>query len=47
VSGSTAPRILNLGTTWKRVVGFTLRLLYPRYQLYRGLGGLDEVAKRK
>jgi len=29
-SGGTAPRILDFGTRWKRVVGFTLRPLYTQ-----------------
>jgi len=28
-SGDIAPRILNLGTKWRRVVSFTLRPPYP------------------
>jgi len=27
---NTAPRILKLGTRWRWVVSFTLRLLFPR-----------------
>jgi len=55
-SGSIAPRILNLGTTWRSVVSFTLPPLYPRgscprYTFDMRLGGpgviLDVVAKRK
>jgi hypothetical protein len=30
VSGSIAPRIVNLGTRWRSVVSFTLRPLYSR-----------------
>jgi hypothetical protein len=42
-SGGIAPRILNLGTRWRRVVSFTLRPIYPqgrssRYPLDRRLG---------
>jgi hypothetical protein len=43
-SGVTAPRILDLSTRWRRVVGFKLRPLYlqgksPSYPLDRRLGG--------
>jgi hypothetical protein len=43
-SGGIAPRILDLGTTWRWVVSFTPRLLYlqgeiPWYPLDRRLGG--------
>jgi hypothetical protein len=43
-SGSTAPRILDLGTRWRWVVSFTHRSLYlqgksPWYPLDRRLGG--------
>jgi hypothetical protein len=43
-SGCIAPRILDLRTTWKRVVSFTPRQLYPQgkstwYPLDRKLGG--------
>jgi hypothetical protein len=33
--GGTAPRILNLGTSWRWVVSSTPRPLYPRYPLCR------------
>jgi hypothetical protein len=47
-SGGIAPRILNLGTRWRWVVGFTPRPLYPqgkspRYPLDRRLGGTRAV----
>jgi hypothetical protein len=29
-NGGIAPRILDLGTRWRRVVSFTSRALYPR-----------------
>jgi hypothetical protein len=50
-SGGIAPRILHLGTRWRRVVSFTPRLLYlqgksPWYPLETRLG-LDAVVKRK
>jgi hypothetical protein len=43
-SVGTIPRILELGTRWRRVVSFTPRPLYaqgksPRYPLMRRLGG--------
>jgi hypothetical protein len=43
-SGGIAPRILNLGIRWRRVVSFIPRPLYPqgkisRYPLDRRLGG--------
>jgi hypothetical protein len=43
-SGGIAPRILDLGTRWRRVVSFTPRPLYPQgkspwYPLDRRLGG--------
>jgi hypothetical protein len=43
-SGGIAPRILVLGTRWRRVISFTPRTLYPqekslRYALDRRLGG--------
>jgi hypothetical protein len=43
-SGGTAPRILDLGSSWKWVVSFAPRPLYlqgksPRYPLDRRLGG--------
>jgi hypothetical protein len=55
-SGDTLPRIHNLGTRWRRVVRFTLRLLYPQVIALGGKkkggwarprAGLDEVAKVK
>jgi len=51
-----APRILDHGTRWRRVVSFTTRLFYlrvksSRYPLYEGWvgprAGLDAVAKKK
>jgi hypothetical protein len=33
------PRFLDLGTSWRRVVSFTDRPLYPRYPLDWRLGG--------
>jgi hypothetical protein len=36
---SIAPRVLNHGTRWKCVVSFTSRRFYPRFSLYRKLGG--------
>jgi len=56
VSGCTAPCILKLGTTWRRVVSFTPRPLYPRGRAlgthYRWgwigcRGSLDSMTKRK
>jgi hypothetical protein len=56
LSGSTAPRILNLGTTWRGVVSFTPRPLHsqgnnPGTQWIGGLesptAGLDAVTNRK
>jgi len=54
-SGGIAPCILDLGSRWRWVVSFTLRLLYPQgkspwYPLVRRLGGppsatLDTVSK--
>jgi hypothetical protein len=46
-----APRILGLGTRWRRVVSFTLRPLYPqrkspRYPLGRRLGGSQSRSGR-
>jgi hypothetical protein len=43
-SGCIEPRLLDLGTSWRRVVSFTPRPLYsggksPQYQLDRRLGG--------
>jgi hypothetical protein len=43
-SGCMAPRILDLGTRWRRVVSFTSQPLYPQgkspwYPLVRRLGG--------
>jgi hypothetical protein len=55
-SGGIAPRILNLGSRWKRVVSFTPR---PLYFMLRALGthwiggwmspraGLDTMANKK
>jgi hypothetical protein len=45
-SRCTDPRLLDLGTSWRWVVSFTLRLLYPRekspwYPLDRRLDGLQ------
>jgi hypothetical protein len=37
--GIIAPRILNLGTRWRRMISFTARPLCPRYPLNRRLGG--------
>jgi hypothetical protein len=50
-SGDIAPRILDLGTRWKRVVSFTPRPLYPQgnnpwYSLDRRLGGLQSRSGR-
>jgi hypothetical protein len=54
-SGGITPRILNLGTIWRRVVSFTPRLLHPRgmnpgtHWIRSWVGssvGLDVVAKR-
>jgi hypothetical protein len=43
-SEDIAPRLLNLGTRWRRLISFTLRPLYPQgnrlwYPLFRRLGG--------
>jgi hypothetical protein len=43
-SGGIAPRILDFGTRWRRVVSYTLRTVYPQgkspwYPLDRRLGG--------
>jgi hypothetical protein len=43
-SGSIAPRILDLGTRWRRVASYTPRLLYPQgkspwYPFDRWVGG--------
>jgi hypothetical protein len=43
-SGGIAPRVLDFGTRWRRVVNFTPRPLYPhgkspRYPLDRRMGG--------
>jgi hypothetical protein len=38
-SGCIAPYFLDLSTSWRWVVSFTPRPLYPRYPLYRRLGG--------
>jgi hypothetical protein len=50
-SGSVAPRILNLGTRWRWMVSFTLRLLYPQgesrwYPLYRRVGQPQSWSER-
>jgi hypothetical protein len=50
-SGSTAPRILNLGTRWRQMVSFTPLLHYnrdksPRYPLDRRLGGTQSRSGR-
>jgi hypothetical protein len=50
-SGDIAPRILDLGTRWRRVVSFTHRSLYPqgksrRYPLDKRLGGLQSRSGR-
>jgi hypothetical protein len=37
-SGCIDPHFLHLGTSWRRVVSFTPRPLYPLYPLYRRLG---------
>jgi hypothetical protein len=51
VSGGIAPRILDLGTRWGRVVSFTPRPLYPQgkstwYPLDRKLGGTQSRSGR-
>jgi hypothetical protein len=52
-SGGNAPQVLNLGTTWRRLVSFTLRSLYPptsnrRYPSdRRKQSTFDAVTKRK
>jgi hypothetical protein len=38
-NGDIAPRILGLGTRWRRVVSFTPREKSPWYPLHRRLGG--------
>jgi hypothetical protein len=50
-NGSIAPRILDLGTRWRRVVSFTPRPLYlqgksPWYSLDRRLGGPQSRSER-
>jgi len=50
-SGGIAPRILNLGTRWRRVVSFTPLPLYPskkspRYSLDRRLGEPESQSGR-
>jgi hypothetical protein len=40
-SGCIDPRFLDPGSSWKWVVSFTPRPLYPRYPPDRGLGGLQ------
>jgi hypothetical protein len=50
-SGGIDPRILDLGTRWRWVVGFTLRPLHPQgkipwYPLDRRLGGLQSRSGR-
>jgi hypothetical protein len=55
MSGDINPSSLNLGTTWKRLVNFTLRPLYPQgknpqYPLNMRLGGpylLGTIWRRK
>jgi len=32
-TGGIAPHILNVGTTWNRLFGFTTRILYPRRKI--------------
>jgi hypothetical protein len=43
-SGGIAPSIFDLGTRWRGMVSFTLRMFYPQgnnpwYPLYRRIGG--------
>jgi hypothetical protein len=40
------PRFLDLGTSWKWAVSFTLRSLYPRYPLDRRLDGSQSQSGR-
>jgi hypothetical protein len=42
-SGCIGPNFLDLGTSWRWVVHFTPRPLYPRYPLDRRLGGPQEL----
>jgi hypothetical protein len=52
-SGGIAPRIFDLGTRWRWVVSFTLRLLYPQVKSpwiggwVGSRAGLDAVVKTK
>jgi hypothetical protein len=51
-SGCTDPRILDLGTSWRWVVCFTSRPLYPRRKISRNpldrrLGGLQNRSGRR
>jgi hypothetical protein len=51
-SGCIGPRFLDLGTSWRWVVSFTLRSLYhrgksPRYPLDRMLGGSQSRSGRR
>jgi hypothetical protein len=50
-SGGIAPRIIDLGTRWRRVVSFTPRPLYPQgkspwYPLDRRMGGSQSRSGR-
>ena len=45
-STGTAPLILNLGSRWRWVVIFMLRLLYPRHPLNMKLGGTQDRSAR-
>jgi hypothetical protein len=40
-SGDEVPLIFNLGTIWRKMMNFTLRQIYPRNLLDRGLGGFQ------